>query len=102
MVQCVVLKMLTDFCLMYGSCVGVLLRRDTDAAARDAHTTPAKLELHASGLFRHILHTHLPTAGVIGAASTLLQGLTEQASFFLLAVCIRWALLHCAALSLRS
>jgi hypothetical protein len=86
MVQCVVLKMLTDFSLMYGACVGVLLRRDTDAAAREAGKTPTKLDVHSSGLLRHVMHVHLAPPA---PATTLLQSLAEQASFFLLAVCIR-------------
>ena len=32
--QCIALKMLTDFTLMYTSAVGLVLRRDADAATR--------------------------------------------------------------------
>lgn len=43
LVQCVALKMLTDFTLMYSSCVGVLLKRDGELAAREAgYKTPSK------------------------------------------------------------
>ena len=34
LVQCIALKMLTDFTLMYTSAVGLVLRRDADAATR--------------------------------------------------------------------
>lgn len=48
--QCVALKMLTDFTLMYGACVGVLLRRDMDLPSRSSGITPSKasLEVKAS------------------------------------------------------
>ncbi len=56
LVQCVALKMLTDFTLMYSSCVGLLLKRDGELAARDAGIslkTPSKNSSAPTGtLFR--------------------------------------------------
>lgn len=34
-VQCFVLRLLSDFTLMYQHCVGVLLKRDTDIATKE-------------------------------------------------------------------
>ena len=46
--QCVALKMLTDFTLMYNACVGVLLKRDMDLPARSSAVTPSKAALEAA------------------------------------------------------
>lgn len=40
-VQCIALKMLTDFTLMYNSCVGVLLKRDSDGTRGRGSSPPA-------------------------------------------------------------
>ncbi|KAK9830284.1 hypothetical protein WJX72_010812 [[Myrmecia] bisecta] len=94
LVQCIALKMLTDFTLMYSSCVGVLLKRDAELAGREApHKTPAKgahahEPLRTGALIRHIMHAHLAHSPEPNWA---MQGLAEQTSFFLLAVCIRSA-----------
>ena len=39
LVQCIALKMLTDFTLMYTSCIGVISRRDAEVATRGASPT---------------------------------------------------------------
>ena len=50
LVQCLALKMLTDFTLMYSSCVGVLLKRDGEIATRESGLkTPAKGSQAAAG-----------------------------------------------------
>jgi hypothetical protein len=54
LVQCLALKMLTDFTLMYSSCVGVLLKRDGEIAAKESGMkTPAKgTQTGAGALFK--------------------------------------------------
>lgn len=55
LLQCIVLKMLTDCTLMYGACVGVLLKRDGELGAREAGLkTPTKASstAHTGALFR--------------------------------------------------
>ncbi|DBB00800.1 TPA: hypothetical protein ACH3X1_000730 [Trebouxia sp. C0004] len=90
LVQCLALKMLTDFTLMYSSCVGVLLKRDGEIAAKESGMkTPGKgTQTGAGALFKHVMHAHLTH---LSEPSTTLQGLTEQAAFFLLSICIRSA-----------
>ncbi|KAL0033594.1 hypothetical protein WJX79_006288 [Trebouxia sp. C0005] len=90
LVQCLTLKMLTDFTLMYSSCVGVLLKRDGEIAAKESGMkTPGKgTQTGAGALFKHVMHAHLTH---LSEPSTTLQGLTEQAAFFLLSICIRSA-----------
>ena len=50
--QCVALKMLTDFNLMYNACVGVLLKRDGDPS-RSSTATPGKPSQEARGPSGH-------------------------------------------------
>lgn len=53
LIQCLALKMLTDFTLMYSSCVGVLLKRDGEIASKESGLkTPAKGTHPAGGLFK--------------------------------------------------
>ena len=54
LVQCLALKMLTDFTLMYSSCVGVLLKRDGEIAAKESGAkTPGKgAQTGAGALFK--------------------------------------------------
>lgn len=53
LIQCLALKMLTDFTLMYSSCVGVLLKRDGDTASKESgQKTPAKGAQASGGLFK--------------------------------------------------
>ena len=54
LVQAIVLKMLTDFTLMYGSSVGVLLKRDAtaDPLARGSAATPKPADRQPGTLFR--------------------------------------------------
>ncbi len=58
--QCMIFKMLTEFTLKYGNCIGVLLKADTTAtASKDASRTPSKLERPAGGaIFRSHPHIH--------------------------------------------
>eukprot|EP00884_Botryococcus_braunii_P008520 jgi/Botrbrau1/1766/Bobra.0217s0021.1 len=103
MLQCLVLRMLTDFTLMYTACVGVLLKRDAEAmsgvlAKRNetepgypfgdspAARTPGHEHRPGLSLIRQVLYTHLTHAS---EASLSQQGLAEQAAFFLLSICIR-------------
>ncbi|KAK9785185.1 hypothetical protein WJX73_010540, partial [Symbiochloris irregularis] len=96
LMQCVALKMLTDFTLMYGNCVGILLKRDAaESSFRDSGTssrgaaTPVRHTQAGPGhLFRHVMHTHL-TLSV--ESEWVMHSLREPASFFLLSVCIRSA-----------
>ncbi|CAL8470976.1 g10518 [Coccomyxa elongata] len=94
MVQCIALKMLTDFTLMYNACVGVLLKRDAEGTrgrGSSPPSTPAypKTDSPAQSLlFRHVMHRHLV---YIPEADMSVLGLAEQASFYLMAVCIRSA-----------
>ena len=39
-VQCMVLKMLTDFTLMYNACVGVILKRDAEGLGAKGGSPP--------------------------------------------------------------
>lgn len=41
MVQCIALKMLTDFTLMYNACVGVLLKRDAEGTRGRGSSPPS-------------------------------------------------------------
>lgn len=52
--QCIFFKMLTEFTLKYGNCIGVLLKADTSASSpKDTAKTPAKAERPGGGtLFR--------------------------------------------------
>lgn len=53
LIQCLALKMLTDFTLMYSSCVGVLLKRDGEVAVKESGLkTPAKGTQASGGLFK--------------------------------------------------
>ena len=54
LIQCLAMKMLTDFTLMYSSCVGVLLKRDGDIAAKESGMkTPGKgSQAGAGALFK--------------------------------------------------
>lgn len=54
LIQCLAMKMLTDFTLMYSSCVGVLLKRDGEIAAKESGLkTPAKgSQAGAGALFK--------------------------------------------------
>ena len=48
--QCIFFKMLTEFTLKYGNCIGVLLKADTSASSsRDTAKTPVKAERSAGG-----------------------------------------------------
>ena len=50
LIQVLCLKMLTDFTLMYGSCVGVLLKRDGEIAAKESGLkTPGKASPSGAG-----------------------------------------------------
>ncbi|KAK9833876.1 hypothetical protein WJX74_008569 [Apatococcus lobatus] len=88
--QCIFFKMLTEFTLKYGNCIGVLLKADTSASSsRDTAKTPVKAERSAGGtVFRQLMFTYLvglPPGNAVAAA------MAEHCSFFLLAVCIRSA-----------
>lgn len=94
-----VLKMLAEFVLLYSSCVGVLLRRDTEGASGGGpHTrgTPHHHHHHrghegdAGQLICYLMHIHLPypPTPIWG-----MQALDEAAAFLLLSVCIRWVVL---------
>ncbi|BDA45426.1 probable E3 ubiquitin-protein ligase HUWE1 [Coccomyxa sp. Obi] len=93
-VQCIALKMLTDFTLMYNACVGVLLKRDAEGTrgrGSSPPSTPAAPKADSpaqSLLFRHVMHRHLV---YIPEPDMSVLGLAEQASFYLMAVCIRSA-----------
>ena len=56
LVQCIALKMLTDFTLMYSACVGVLLRRDAELGSGVRGLSPKaavpRCDHMQSGLFR--------------------------------------------------
>lgn len=53
LIQCLALKMLTDFTLMYSSCVGVLLKRDGEVAVKESGLkTPARGTQSSGGLFK--------------------------------------------------
>ena len=54
LIQCLAMKMLTDFTLMYSSCVGVLLKRDGDIATKELGIkTPGKgSQAGAGALFK--------------------------------------------------
>jgi hypothetical protein len=57
LVQCIALKMLSDFTLMYNSCVGVLLKRDAEGPRGRGSSPPctpaAKADAQGSStLFR--------------------------------------------------
>ena len=41
MVQCIALKMLTEFTLMYNACVGVLLKRDAEGTRGRGSSPPS-------------------------------------------------------------
>jgi hypothetical protein len=41
MVQCIALKMLTEFTLMYNACVGVLLKRDVEGTRGRGSSPPS-------------------------------------------------------------
>jgi len=109
LVQCMVLKMLTDFTLLYGSCIGVLLKRDADlggwtsgppagppskpaagshSKSGSKHHQPTLGKEHpgCTGLLHHIMHCHLVQAE---DASWAGQGLLEHASYFLISACVR-------------
>lgn len=78
--------MLSEFVLLYGSSVSVMLRRDADC-----RTTPRGGDHEASGhLIRHLMHAHLPNPP---PALWGMQGLNELAAFLLLSICIRYVLL---------
>lgn len=80
-----VLKMLSEFVLLYGSSVNVMLRRDADGR------TPRGGDHDACGhLIRHLMHVHLPNPP---PALWGMQGLNELAAFLLLSICIRYAAL---------
>ena len=84
--QIMVLNMLSEFCLMYSSTVGVLLKRDAELAQKDA---PAVTEMHSS-LLKRVLHEHLSwNITSQGSAQGVKLSLAEEASRFLQAVCIR-------------
>ena len=52
--QCIIFKMLTEFTLKYGNCIGVLLKADASASSpKDTAKTPMKAERSGGGaLFR--------------------------------------------------
>ena len=62
-VQCMVLKMLTDFTLMYNACVGVILKRDAEGLGPKGGSPPVTPSVKSgksvnwaakSVLFRHV------------------------------------------------
>ncbi len=65
-VQCMVLKMLTDFTLMYNACVGVILKRDAEGLGPKGGSPPVTPSVKSgksvsfaakSVLFRHVNFT---------------------------------------------
>eukprot|EP00210_Caulerpa_lentillifera_P005107 g4879.t1 len=80
--QIMVLRMLSDFCLLYSSTIGVLLKRDAELSQKDP---PILTEMHSS-LLKRVLHGHLSWS----LKSDLIKpNLSEEASRFLQAVCVR-------------
>lgn len=103
--QCFSLRLLAELNLKYQQCVGVLLKRDTEAAAAPEGKTPAGMKSEArkdrralpaapqrlsvsGGLFDHILETHVAlSVGSIGAGSTV--STADAACYFFVSMCIR-------------
>ena len=54
-VQCMVLKMLTDFTLMYNACVGVILKRDAEGLGARGGSPPVTPSAKAGGAVKSIL-----------------------------------------------
>lgn len=78
--QSTILRMLSDFCLMYTSTVGVLLKRDTEMSLKDMDTPSSAC------LLKYILHNHLVFSS---QPPPLRPVVSEEASRFLQAICIR-------------
>lgn len=76
------LRILSDFCLMYSSTVGVLLKRDSEIAQKDG-VMGSSNNVH---LLKWVLHAHLTC---VSESTPLRPGVSEEASRFLQAVCIR-------------
>lgn len=80
-----VLRLLTEFCLLYSSCLSVVLRRDWESAQGKG----------TGGLLHHILHQlvtyRAPGADVRAALDSwdLLKAIPPTASSFLNAICLR-------------
>ena len=55
MVQCMVLKMLTDFTLMYNACVGVILKRDAEGLGARGSSPPVTPSAKAAGIVKSVL-----------------------------------------------
>ena len=53
--QCMVLKMLTDFTLMYNACVGVILKRDAEGLGARGGSPPVTPSAKAGGAVKSIL-----------------------------------------------
>ena len=74
----IALKILTDCCLMYGSSIGVLLKRDSE-----------------KGIFKYAVHRLLTFGNEHRAASGQLWKkqvrINDQAAYLLVAVCVRSA-----------
>ena len=92
------LHLLTDFLLMYGATAGVLLRRDSEAAAAGA----------LRPLLSHVLHALMPKReGEEGGDGKAAARVSDRAVVFLLALCVRSSegrrrVLAAVALSLAS
>lgn len=101
LIQCLALKMLTDFTLMYSSCIGVLLKRDGEVATKEASLkTPAKGTHVSGGLFKYVsilgrdLHicstsaTCLSAAVLCHAVCCILGTLSSSIAGPLMCVCL--------------
>ena len=53
--QCMVLKMLTDFTLMYNACVGVILKRDAEGLGARGSSPPVTPSAKAAGAVKSVL-----------------------------------------------
>eukprot|EP01018_Ginkgo_biloba_P030617 Gb_17424 [translate_table: standard] len=90
-----VLKLLSEILLMYPSAVNVVIRRDTESSHFRGSPQGGASMVGQSGLLHHVLHRLLPFPGTHAkerqADSNWRQKLSNKASQFLMATCVRSA-----------